>query len=217
MNKKLPGELVETLLDVPDRSALLSAMAECVAVWDKALDLQTLCRKVEEQICAPRSWTRIEPPEVRGAAAHKAGHRTPKPRWTPRPQAPAKRGPENGSGRGGKGGRGGRRRKETVMIFGRESDDCEEAAAEIAEEIFDAWETRQGKDARSAWNLIVLRCELAQVLLHHYACVAEQLWLRHGLPDTGEAPDTWGAWENFVRKSVAQIAARETKNEEKMS
>ncbi len=106
MNKNLPGELVsELLLDVPCRADLLSAMAECVAVWDKALDLQNLCRKVEEQICAPRSWTRIEPPEVRGAAAHKAGHRTPRPRRAMVIEAPAKRGPENGSGRGSKGGR----------------------------------------------------------------------------------------------------------------
>ncbi len=101
------------------------------------------------------------------------------------------------------------------MIFGRERDECEEAAKAVALHIFEAWDTRQGDDARAAWNLIVLRCELSQVPAEHFPCVAEQLWLNHGLPDTGEAPDTWAAWEDFVRKSVAQIAARETKEKSK--
>ncbi len=110
MNKNLPGELVETLLLFASREELLSGMAECVALWDKALDLQTLCRKVEEKICSPRDWPTVRPPEVRGAAAHKAGHRNANPNRGAVVQAPAKRGPANGSGRGGRGGQRANRR-----------------------------------------------------------------------------------------------------------
>ncbi len=92
-----------------------------------------------------------------------------------------------------------------VVIAGQAQDNCAEMAREVAGQIADAWPTRQGDDAHAAWDLIVLRCEFASVPFPHYPCVAEQLWLNHGLPDTGEVPDTWAGWEDYVRQSVAHL------------
>ncbi len=87
MRKNLPGEVVSELLaEAESRGALLVQMAELVEVWGKALDLQTLCRKTEEEICAPRSWTRIDPAEVRGAVSNRTGtkrHNPPKSKTFP--------------------------------------------------------------------------------------------------------------------------------------